>query len=106
MENFCRNGLEFCGIGSFPQPLPELFAAFKKHDHAVPVFLHAKNGVSCAAEGLNISFQQFIMEGADFAYCPADGVIADRFETVCECGEGAVADVIYEKIPKILGLQP
>ena len=47
-----------------------------------------------------------MMEGADFAYCPADGVIADRFETVCECGEGAVADVIYEKIPKILGLQP
>lgn len=47
-----------------------------------------------------------MMEGADFAYCPADGVIADRFETVCECGEGAVADVIYKKIPKILGLQP
>ena len=47
-----------------------------------------------------------MMEGADYAYCPADGVIADRFETVCPCGEGAVADVIYEKIPKILGLQP
>ncbi len=47
-----------------------------------------------------------MMEGADYAYCPADGVIADRFENVCECGEGAVADVIYKKIPKILGLQP
>jgi hydroxymethylpyrimidine pyrophosphatase-like HAD family hydrolase len=47
-----------------------------------------------------------MMEGADYAWCPADGVIADRFETVCPCGEGAVADVIFEKIPKILGLQP
>lgn len=41
--------------------------------------------------------------GADYAYCPADGVIADRFENVCPCDEGAVADVICEKIPEILG---
>ena len=39
---------------------------------------------------------------ADFAYSPADGAAADRFETVCNCAEGAVADVIYEKIPEIL----
>ena len=44
--------------------------------------------------------------GADYAFCPADGVVADRFETVCKCDDGAVADVIYEKIPEILGLQP
>ena len=43
-----------------------------------------------------------MLEGADYAYCPADGTIADRFETVCPCGDGAVADVIYEKIPAIL----
>lgn len=43
-----------------------------------------------------------MLEGADFAYCPADGVVADRFENVCECGEGAVAEVIYQKIPEIL----
>ena len=43
-----------------------------------------------------------MMEDADFAYCPADGTLADRFETVCNCGEGAVADVIYKKIPEIL----
>lgn len=43
-----------------------------------------------------------MLEGADFAYCPADGVVADRFENVCKCAEGAVADVIYEKIPDIL----
>lgn len=44
-----------------------------------------------------------MLEGADFAYCPADGVVADRFENVCPCGDGAVADVIYKKIPEILG---
>ena len=43
-----------------------------------------------------------MLEGADYAYCPADGTVADRFETVCPCAEGAVADVIYEKIPAIL----
>ena len=43
--------------------------------------------------------------GADFAYCPADGVIADRFPNVCRCAEGSVADVIYKEIPKILDIQ-
>ena len=43
-----------------------------------------------------------MMENADYAYAPADGVIADRFETVCNCAEGAIADIIYKKIPEIL----
>ena len=43
-----------------------------------------------------------MLEEADFAYCPADGAVADRFENVCCCVEGAVADVIYRKIPEIL----
>lgn len=43
-----------------------------------------------------------MMRDADYAYAPADGIIADRFETVCNCADGAVADVIYEKIPEIL----
>ena len=47
-----------------------------------------------------------MLDGADYAYCPADGVVANRYETVCNCGDGAVADVIYKKIPKILGFQP
>lgn len=47
-----------------------------------------------------------MLEGADYAFCPSDGVIADRFPNVCPCGEGAVADVIYKEIPKILGIQP
>jgi len=47
-----------------------------------------------------------MLDGADYAYCPADGVVADRYETVCKCADGAVADVIYKKIPEILGIQP
>ena len=47
-----------------------------------------------------------MLEGADYAFCPEDGVLADRFPNVCECGKGAVAQVIYEKIPEILKIQP
>ena len=46
-----------------------------------------------------------MLEGADYAYCPADGVVANRFPNVCNCADGAIADVIYKKIPEILGLQ-
>ena len=42
-----------------------------------------------------------MLEGADYAFCPADGAIADRFPNVCNCAEGAVAEVIYKKIPEI-----
>ena len=52
----------------------------------------------CVGDGENdIS----MLEAADYAYCPADAIIRDRFENVCPCGLGAVAEVIYEKIPKI-----
>ena len=45
----------------------------------------------CVGDGENdIS----MLEAADYAFCPADGVVADRFPNVCNCGEGAVADVI------------
>lgn len=47
-----------------------------------------------------------MLDGADYAYCPADAVVADRYENVCRCADGAVADVIYEKIPEILGKEP
>lgn len=47
-----------------------------------------------------------MLDGADYAFCPADGVVADRYETVCNCADGAVADVIYKKIPEILGILP
>ena len=47
-----------------------------------------------------------MLDGADYAYCPADSELCDRYQTVCECEKGAVADVIYKKIPEILGLNP
>ncbi len=45
-----------------------------------------------------------MLENCDYPFCPADAILADRYETVCECAKGAVADVIYEKIPQILQL--
>ncbi len=47
-----------------------------------------------------------MLDGADYAFCPCDGSVANRYENVCCCAEGAVADVIYEKIPAILAKQP
>lgn len=44
-----------------------------------------------------------MLTGADYAFCPSDGIVANRFPNVCPCAEGAVADVIFEKIPEILG---
>ena len=46
-----------------------------------------------------------MLDAADYAYCPADGVVADRYENVCNCTDGAIADVIYKKIPEILGIK-
>lgn len=54
----------------------------------------------CVGDGEN---DLNMLEGADYAWCPADGVVADRFPKVCPCGDGAVAEVIYKKIPEILG---
>ena len=53
----------------------------------------------CVGDGEN---DVTMMEDADYAFCPGDAIIRDRFENVCECAQGAVADVIYKKIPEIL----
>ena len=47
-----------------------------------------------------------MLDDADFAFCPADGIVADRYCNVCPCADGAVADVIYKKIPEILRNKP
>ena len=54
----------------------------------------------CVGDGEN---DVTMMEDADYAFCPGDAIIRDRFPNVCVCAEGAVADVIYKKIPEILG---
>ena len=43
-----------------------------------------------------------MLQEADFAFVPSDAILKDRFPNVCPCGEGAVADVIYRKIPELL----
>ncbi len=59
-----------------------------------------KKWLVCIGDGEN---DEPMLREADFAYCPAGSRIAGRYETVCSCDEGAVADVIFEKIPGILG---
>ncbi len=53
----------------------------------------------CVGDGEN---DVTMLENADYAWCPGDAIIRDRFPTVCDCAQGAVADVIYKKIPEIL----
>ena len=47
-----------------------------------------------------------MLQGADYAFCPSDGKIAHLFPNVCCCSQGAVAEVIYKKIPAILQNNP
>ncbi len=54
----------------------------------------------CAGDGEN---DVPMLQGADYAFCPAGSRVSDRFETVCNCDEGAIADVIFKKLPQILG---
>lgn len=42
-----------------------------------------------------------MLDEADYAFCPSDGGIADRYPNVCECDLGAVADVIRNRLPQI-----
>ena len=53
----------------------------------------------CVGDGEN---DLSMLYDADFAFTPSDAIVASRFPNVCPCGEGAVADVIYKKIPEIL----
>ena len=53
----------------------------------------------CVGDGDN---DLTMLRGADYAFCPADGAVAEEFENVCKCADGAVAEVIYKKIPEIL----
>lgn len=42
-----------------------------------------------------------MLDGADYAFCPADASIADKYPNVCCCDDGAIADVILKEMPKI-----
>lgn len=109
---------EFARFDAMERKLQEVFGdkcvAFRAANRIIDV--HAK-GVSkaksarrlqaelgrrilvCVGDGEN---DVTMMEDADYAFCPGDAIIRDRFENVCCCAEGTVADVIYKKIPEIL----
>ena len=53
----------------------------------------------CVGDGEN---DVSMLDEADFAFCPGDAIVAERYPNVCKCADGAVADVIYKKIPEIL----
>ena len=57
----------------------------------------------CVGDGEN---DVSMLDDADYAFCPGDAIVAKRYPNVCNCSDGAVADVIYKKIPEILGLNP
>lgn len=42
-----------------------------------------------------------MLDAADYGYCPNDAIVRDRYPNVCSCVEGAVADLIYNVIPKL-----
>ena len=46
-----------------------------------------------------------MLQSADYAWCPAGSVIESLFPNVCCCDDGALWDVIYKKIPEILGIR-
>lgn len=56
----------------------------------------------CVGDGEN---DVSMLDDADFAFSPGDAIVADRYPNVCKCADGAVADVIYEKIPEILKIK-
>ena len=66
--------------------------------------LQAKLGrkiLVCVGDGEN---DLPMLREADYAFTPGDAIVAKHFPNVCNCSEGAVADVIYKEIPKILGI--
>jgi HAD superfamily hydrolase (TIGR01484 family) len=42
-----------------------------------------------------------MLDAADYAFCPSDGILKDQYPNVCACSKGAVADVIYNCIPNL-----
>ncbi len=54
----------------------------------------------CIGDGEN---DVSMLQGADYGFCPSDARVASRFENLCSCNEGALADLIFRKLPEILG---
>ena len=109
---------ELARMDEVEQQLKDVFGEYCEVFRAAPriIDVHAK-GVSkkrsarelqqrlgreilvCAGDAHN---DLLMLEGADYAFVPSDAALREHFPNVCPCAEGAVADVIYEKIPEIL----
>lgn len=113
---------EFRRFDEVEQQLKEIFGDSCEVFRAAPkiIDVHAK-GVSKAIAARNLQKKLgrsilvcvgdgendvSMLDEADFAFCPGDAIVAKRYPNVCNCADGAVADVIYKKIPEILGLDP
>ena len=109
---------EFAVFDSIHETLEEIFGDKCAVFRAAPriIDIHAK-GVSKAASARKLQQELgrkilvcvgdgendlSMLYGADYAFTPSDAIVAKRFPNVCPCADGAVADVIYEKIPEIL----
>lgn len=42
-----------------------------------------------------------MLDAADYAFCPSDAIIKERYTNVSACADGALADLIYRVIPEI-----
>ena len=113
---------EFRRFDEVEQQLKEIFGDACEVFRAAPkiIDVHAK-GVSKAIAARNLQKKLgrsilvcvgdgendvSMLDEADYAFCPGDAIVAKRYPNVCKCADGAVADVIYKKIPEILGLDP
>lgn len=61
-----------------------------------------RNILVCVGDGEN---DVSMLNDADYAFAPSDAIVANRYPNVCPCADGAVADVIYKKIPEILKIK-
>lgn len=42
-----------------------------------------------------------MLDDADYGFCTGDAIVKDRYPNVCNCSEGALADLIYHYIPNL-----
>lgn len=92
---------EFCDIFRAAPKILDVQARGVSKAHAARALQQklGKKILVCVGDGEN---DLPMLQAADYAFCPGDAIVAKHFPNVCNCADGAVADVIYQEIPKIL----
>ncbi len=92
---------EFCEVFRAAPKILDIHARGISKAHAAKKLQQTlgRNILVCVGDGEN---DLPMLHAADYAFTPADAFVAEKFENVCCCAQGAVADVIYEKLPQIL----